>query len=76
VINRQLQGLENISARRIGELFWAMGWVPHFEARRIPEGENQHPATEIGTASIKRTISTTTSNSTLSFPLRTHPAAG
>lgn len=40
VINRQLQGLENIGARRIGELFWAMCWEPHFEARKIPVGDN------------------------------------
>jgi hypothetical protein len=44
VINRQLQGLENISARRIGELFWAMGWEPTFSANKIPEGENERPA--------------------------------
>jgi transcriptional regulator with XRE-family HTH domain len=40
VINRQLQGLENIGSRRIGELFWAMGWEPYFEARRIPDHLN------------------------------------
>jgi hypothetical protein len=45
VINRQMQGLENLGARRIAEILWAMGWEPHFEARRIPAGENQtiHP---------------------------------
>lgn len=40
VINRQVQGLENLSARRIGELFWAIGWEPFFEARKIPVTEN------------------------------------
>lgn len=40
VINRQVQGLENLSARRIGELFWAIGWEPFFEARKIPITEN------------------------------------
>jgi hypothetical protein len=40
VINRELQGLENISARRIGEFFWAIGWEPHFEARRVPSRIN------------------------------------
>lgn len=40
VINRELQGLENISARRIGEFFWAIGWEPHFEARRAPNRNN------------------------------------
>jgi hypothetical protein len=42
VINRQVQGLENLSARRIGEILWAIGWEPHFEARKIPAGENLH----------------------------------
>lgn len=41
VINRELQGLENVSARRIGEFFWAIGWEPHFEARRIPDRLNE-----------------------------------
>jgi hypothetical protein len=40
VINRELQGLENISARRIGEFFWAIGWEPHFEAQRAPDRRN------------------------------------
>ena len=42
VINRQIQGLENLSARRIGEILWAIGWEPHFEARKRPVGENQN----------------------------------
>jgi hypothetical protein len=41
VINRQVQGFENLSARRIGELLWAIGWEPYFEARKPPMGENQ-----------------------------------
>lgn len=41
VINRQLQGLENIGSRRIGELFWALGYEPFFEARKIPETDNE-----------------------------------
>jgi hypothetical protein len=40
VINREVQGLENLSARRIGEIFWALNWEPHFEARRPSPGEN------------------------------------
>jgi hypothetical protein len=44
VINRQIQGLENLTARRIGEILWAIGWEPHFEARKIPAGENYLPA--------------------------------
>jgi hypothetical protein len=45
VINRQVQGIENLGARRIGEILWAIGWEPYFEARRIPDGQNQisHP---------------------------------
>jgi hypothetical protein len=41
VINRQIQGLENLSARRIAEILWAIGWEPYFEARKIPAGQNQ-----------------------------------
>jgi hypothetical protein len=40
VINREMQGLENLSSRRIAEILWALGWEPHFEARKIPVGEN------------------------------------
>jgi len=40
VINRQVQGLENLGARRIAEILWAIGWEPYFEARKIPEGDN------------------------------------
>ena len=35
VINRRFMGLENMTARSIGELLWAIGWEPHFEARQI-----------------------------------------
>jgi hypothetical protein len=40
VINRELQGLENVTARRIGEFFWAIGWEPHFEAKKPSGGQN------------------------------------
>lgn len=40
VVNRQMQGLENLGARRIAEILWALGWEPHFEARKIPAGGN------------------------------------
>ncbi|MBM7483298.1 cyanate lyase [Bradyrhizobium sp. USDA 3686] len=65
VINRQVQGLENLSARRIAELLWAIGWEPHFEARKIPAGENQHVATELTRQSVKTSISTTNATVTL-----------
>lgn len=41
VVNREMQGLENLTARRTAELLWALGWEPFFEARKIPSGENQ-----------------------------------
>ena len=41
VINRQVQGLENLGARRIAEILWAIGWEPHFEARPIPRESNE-----------------------------------
>lgn len=41
VINREMQGLENLTARRTAELLWALGWEPYFEARKIPAGDNQ-----------------------------------
>jgi hypothetical protein len=47
VINRQIMGLENMTLRRVAEILWAIGWEPHFEARKIPAGENMHPATEL-----------------------------
>ncbi|MGJ4954639.1 hypothetical protein ACQR1H_03270 [Bradyrhizobium sp. HKCCYLRH2015] len=40
VVNREVQGLENLTSRRIGELFWALGWEPFFEARKPPVGDN------------------------------------
>jgi hypothetical protein len=40
VINRELQGFENVSARRIGEFFWALGWDAHFEAVKPLSGQN------------------------------------
>jgi hypothetical protein len=43
VINRQMQGLENLTARRTAEILWALGWEPYFEARKIPAGNNQYP---------------------------------
>lgn len=46
VVNREVQGLENLTARRIGELFWALGWEPHFEARKIPRGDNSFSTTK------------------------------
>jgi DNA-binding Lrp family transcriptional regulator len=42
VINRQITGLENIGIKRVAEILWAIGWEPHFGARRIPDGENQY----------------------------------
>jgi hypothetical protein len=41
VINRQIKGYENLTARRIGEILWAIGWEPFFEARKAPKGQNE-----------------------------------
>ncbi|WP_454629485.1 HTH domain-containing protein [Bradyrhizobium cenepequi] len=61
VINRQLMGLENLGIKRVAEILWAIGWEPHFEARRIPTGENQHPAVQYPVNSVKASASTTNS---------------
>ena len=36
VINREMSGDENLTARRTAEILWALGWEPYFEARKIP----------------------------------------
>ncbi|MDA1001513.1 MAG: XRE family transcriptional regulator [bacterium] len=38
-INRKFTGLENLTTRSIGELLWAIGWEPYFEARKIDEND-------------------------------------
>lgn len=40
VINREMSGLENLSARRTAEILWALGWEPFFEARKVPADDN------------------------------------
>jgi hypothetical protein len=62
VVNRRFMGLENLTARTIAETLWAIGWEPHFEARKIvPEaGANepiQRPKVTISTGSISTTFS-------------------
>jgi hypothetical protein len=44
VVNRQVSGLENMTARSIAEFLWAIGWEPHFEARKIEhrDGDNEY----------------------------------
>jgi len=51
VINRQVQGMENLSARRIAEILWAVGWEPHFEARPISKHLNDYAVPVPGAAS-------------------------
>ena len=41
VINRQIVGYENIGIKRVAEILWAIGWEPHFEARRLPDSLNE-----------------------------------
>jgi hypothetical protein len=63
VINRQIVGLENMSIKRVAEILWAIGWRPHFEARKISPGENQHRPPELRAPQpgIKKFEPTTTS---------------
>jgi hypothetical protein len=56
VVNREMQGLENLSARRIAELLWALGWEPHFEARKIPEGHNEFTANTSNVAEVGKAM--------------------
>jgi hypothetical protein len=42
VINRQITGLENIGIKRVAEILWAIGWEPHFEARKIAPANIQY----------------------------------
>jgi hypothetical protein len=39
VINRKFMGLENLTARSIGELLWAIGWEPFFEAQKVAQND-------------------------------------
>jgi hypothetical protein len=55
VVNREMQGLENLSSRRIAELLWALGWEPYFEARKIPTGENLFVLKASPSVSVKTT---------------------
>jgi hypothetical protein len=55
VVNREMQGLENLSSRRIAELLWALGWEPYFEARKIPTGENLFVPKASSSVSVKTT---------------------
>src|SRR5437868_4879264 len=42
VINRELRGFKDITMGRVGELAWAMGYVPVFELEKAlpPSGSN------------------------------------
>ncbi len=46
VINREMSGLENLTARRTAEILWALGWEPHFEARKIEARAGQNDFVE------------------------------
>jgi hypothetical protein len=56
VVNREMQGLENLSSRRVAELLWALGWEPFFQARKIPAGENQQPSIRLETKTTEGTV--------------------
>src|SRR6266567_5397869 len=57
VVNRQIQGLENLSARRIAEILWAAGWETHFEARKVPA--DNYPKNDPKNIEVPTTTSTT-----------------
>ena len=59
VINREMSGSENLSARRTAEILWALGWEPHFEARKIPAGENHFYKSESTESNAQPTSSIT-----------------
>lgn len=62
VINREMSGVENLTARRTAEILWAIGWEPYFEARPIPEGNNEFVQTQAATPNIaSQTITASTS---------------
>lgn len=62
VINREMSGVENLTARRTAEILWAIGWEPYFEARPIPEGNNEFVQTHAATPNIaSQTITASTS---------------
>lgn len=52
VVNRQFMGLENMTIRSIAELLWAIGWEPHFEARKVHphDGENEFELPRVETS--------------------------
>lgn len=58
VVNRMVMGLENMTIRSVAELLWAIGWEPHFEARKIhhADGVNEgfgEPAALTRAATVK-----------------------
>src|SRR5947207_466770 len=45
VVNRRFMGLENLTMRTIAETLWAIGWEPHFEARKVVAEHGQNELT-------------------------------
>lgn len=73
VVNREMSGLENLSARRTAELLWALGWEPYFEARKISREQNQfhsQPTASVSPSPIKSTSSVSTSAKDTSLPFQ------
>jgi len=56
VVNRRFMGLENMTARSIGELLWAIGWEPVFEAHKTEQndGDNEfaNPVVSVSSTSV------------------------
>ena len=49
-----------MTARSIGEMFWGIGWEPHFEARKTEknDGNNEYVESVIDTSSTSTGAST------------------
>lgn len=63
VVNRRFMGLENMTARSISELLWAIGWEAHFEARKIEQNYGDNEFIEpVAETSQERSISTGSSH--------------
>jgi hypothetical protein len=75
VVNRQVQGLENLSARRIAELFWAIGWQPRFSAHKIPRGDNNFVGGQSSNVQLYKSIDTSSSASNAASTRQAAPSA-
>lgn len=69
VVNRMFMGLENMTIKSIAELLWAIGWEPHFEARKVSTHESENEFL------VASEVKTSTSTSTTAAPKQVEMAA-